>query len=50
MNRRIMMLCTAAAAVFSAALGRARAEGAEGSHSLNSLFDQFMKENLDISP
>ena len=42
MNRRSVMLCTAAAAVFSAALSRARLEGTEGSHSLNSLFDAML--------
>jgi uncharacterized protein (DUF885 family) len=50
MNRRTMMLRAAAAAVVCATFGRARSQGAEGSHSLNSLFDEFMKENLDISP
>src|SRR5215472_11960219 len=50
MNRRAMMFRTAAAAAFAAALGRARSEGSGGSPSLNSLFDEFMKERLDISP
>src|SRR5215469_14001146 len=50
MNRRTMMIRTAAAAAFYVALGRARSEGKEASDSLNSLLDQFMKEYLDLSP
>ena len=50
MNRRTMMLRTAAAVALCAALDRARSASPEGAQSLNSLFDQFMKEDLDISP
>jgi uncharacterized protein (DUF885 family) len=48
MDRRTMMIGTALAAV--AAAGRALPRGADSSKQLNTLFDQFMKENLDISP
>jgi uncharacterized protein (DUF885 family) len=48
MDRRIMMIGTAFAAVAAAA--RALPEGTDSAKQLNNLFDQFMKENLDISP
>jgi uncharacterized protein (DUF885 family) len=48
MDRRTMMLGTAFAAVFAAA--RAHPQGTNNSKLLNTLFDQFMRENLDISP
>jgi uncharacterized protein (DUF885 family) len=48
MDRRTMMLGTAFAAVFASA--RALPQGTDNSKLLNALFDQFMKENLDISP
>jgi uncharacterized protein (DUF885 family) len=48
MDRRTMMIGTALAAVCSAA--RALARSADNSKALNALFDQFMNENLDISP
>jgi uncharacterized protein (DUF885 family) len=51
MDRRTMMIGTAFAAVAAAA--RALPQGAtatDSSKQLNALFDQFMKENLDISP
>ena len=48
MDRRTMMIGTAFAAV--AAVARALPRGTDSSTQLNALFDQFMKENLDISP
>jgi uncharacterized protein (DUF885 family) len=48
MDRRTMMLGTAFAAVFAAA--RALPQGTDNSQLLNDLLDQFMKENLDLSP
>src|ERR1700691_3943349 len=48
MVRRTMMIGSAFAAVAAAA--RALPEGAYNSKLLNALFDQFMTENLDISP
>jgi uncharacterized protein (DUF885 family) len=48
MDRRTMMIGTALAAV--AAAVRALPQSADSSKLLNALFDQFMKENLDISP
>ncbi|MGB6603032.1 MAG: DUF885 family protein [Steroidobacteraceae bacterium] len=48
MDRRTMMIATAFAAVASAA--RALPQDTDSSRRLNALFDQFMKENLDISP
>jgi uncharacterized protein (DUF885 family) len=48
MDRRTVMIGTAFAAVFAAA--RALPQGNDNSKLLNALFDQFMKENLDISP
>jgi uncharacterized protein (DUF885 family) len=48
MDRRTVMIGTAFAAVFAAA--RALPQGTDNSERLNALFDQFMKENLDISP
>jgi len=48
MDRRTMMLGTAFAAVFAAA--RALPQGTDNSKLLNDLLDQFMKENLDLSP
>ncbi len=48
MDRRTMLLGTAFAAVFAAA--RALSQGTDHSKLLNDLLDQFMKENLDISP
>jgi uncharacterized protein (DUF885 family) len=50
MDRRTMIIRTAAAATWAAASTRAFAQDAQGSRPLNALFDQFMKENLDISP
>jgi uncharacterized protein (DUF885 family) len=48
MNRRIMMIATACAAACAAA--RALPQSADSSQRLNALFDQFMRENLDLSP
>jgi uncharacterized protein (DUF885 family) len=48
MDRRTMMLGTALAAVAAAA--RALPQGTDNPKVLNDLFDQFMKENLDLSP
>ena len=48
MDRRTMMIGTGLAAVFGAA--RALPQNADTSKRLNALFDQFMKETLDISP
>ncbi|HVH84792.1 MAG TPA: DUF885 family protein, partial [Steroidobacteraceae bacterium] len=48
MDRRTMMIGTAFAA--AAAAARALPQGTDSSKQLNALFDQFMKENLDISP
>lgn len=48
MDRRTMMIGTAFVAVAAAA--RALPHGADRSKQLNALFDEFMKENLDISP
>jgi len=48
MDRRTMLRSTAFAAVFAAA--RALSQGTDHSKLLNYLLDQFMKENLDISP
>jgi uncharacterized protein (DUF885 family) len=48
MDRRTMMIGTAMAAVLAAA--RARPQDSDQAKRLNTLFDQFMKENLDISP
>lgn len=48
MDRRTMLIGTAFVAV--AAVARALPQGAGSSKQLNALFDQFMKENLDISP
>jgi uncharacterized protein (DUF885 family) len=48
MDRRTMMIGTGFAAVFGAA--RALPQNADNSKQLNALFDQFMKETLDISP
>ena len=48
MDRRTMMIGTAMAAVLAAA--RAQPQSSGNAKLLNVLFDQFMKENLDISP
>jgi uncharacterized protein (DUF885 family) len=48
MDRRSMMIGTALSAVFAAT--RALPQSADSSQRLNALFDQFMKENLDLSP
>jgi uncharacterized protein (DUF885 family) len=48
MDRRTMIIGTGLAAVFGAA--RALPQNADTSKRLNALFDQFMKETLDISP
>lgn len=48
MDRRTMMIGTVVAAVVASA--RALPQGTDSSKRLNALFDQFMKENLDISP
>jgi uncharacterized protein (DUF885 family) len=50
MDRRTMMLSTAAAAAFGAVAPRTPAQGSRSSPALQALFDQFMKENLDIAP
>jgi uncharacterized protein (DUF885 family) len=47
MDRRTMMMGTAMAAVLAAA--RAQPQSSDDAKRLNTLFDQFMKENLDIS-
>ena len=48
MDRRTMMIGTGFAAAFAAA--RALPQSTDSSKLLNALFDQFMKEKLDISP
>ena len=48
MDRRTMLLSTAFTALFPA--GRALSQATDRSKLLNDLLDQFMKENLDISP
>jgi len=48
MDRRTMMIGTGFAAVFGAA--RALPQSTGNSKQLNAVFDQFMKETLDISP
>jgi len=48
MDRRNMILGTALASIFATA--RAVPQATDSSKLLNSLFDQFMKENLDLSP
>jgi uncharacterized protein (DUF885 family) len=48
MDRRTMMLGSALAAVFAAA--RSLPQTNDDTEQLNRLFDQFMKENLDLSP
>jgi uncharacterized protein (DUF885 family) len=48
MDRRSMMIGTALSAMFAAT--RALPQSADSSQRLNALFDQFMKENLDLSP
>lgn len=48
MDRRTLLIGTAFAAVAAAA--RALPQAPESSQALGALFDQFMKENLDISP
>jgi uncharacterized protein (DUF885 family) len=48
MDRRNMMIGTALSALALAT--RALAKDTDSSKSLNALFDEFMKENLDISP
>jgi uncharacterized protein (DUF885 family) len=52
MDRRTMMMSTVAAALAAAStrLLAQAAQGANPAQSLNALFDQFMKENLDLSP
>jgi uncharacterized protein (DUF885 family) len=50
MDRRTFMIGSAAAAAFAATSMRALAQGDKGPRSLQALFDQFVKENLDISP
>ena len=50
MDRRTMMISTAVAAAFAAGTTRARAGSNGGPQSLSALFDQFMMENLDLSP
>jgi uncharacterized protein (DUF885 family) len=47
-QRRIMIMMSLFAAVFAAV--RARPQGTDSSKPLSILFDQFMNENLDISP
>src|SRR6185503_3692710 len=49
MNRRTMMIATACAAACAAA-ARALPQSSDSSQRLNALFDQFMRENLDLSP
>jgi uncharacterized protein (DUF885 family) len=48
MDRRTVMIGTAFAALFASA--RAWPHRTDSSKLLNALFDQFMKENLDLSP
>jgi uncharacterized protein (DUF885 family) len=48
MNRRTMITSTALAAILAAA--RSLPKPSDNSKALNALFDQFMKENLDLSP
>ena len=48
MDRRTMMINTALVAALAAT--RALCQGTDPSRVLNDLFDQFVKENLDLSP
>jgi uncharacterized protein (DUF885 family) len=50
MDRRTMLLSTAAAAALASRPAHVLAQGNPDSKALNALFDQFMKENLDLSP
>jgi uncharacterized protein (DUF885 family) len=50
MDRRTMIIRTAAAVASAAASTRSFAQDTQSSRPLNALFDQFMQENLDISP
>ena len=50
MDRRTMMISTAVAALLAVRSQGATAADDAGSQALKALFDQFMKENLDISP
>ncbi len=49
MDRRSVMI-SAVAALVAARSTRVLAQGNGASGALNTLFDQFMKENLDLSP
>jgi len=50
MDRRTMMIGTAVTALLAGTARGAAGAADQGSKSLNALFDQFMKENLDLSP
>ena len=50
MDRRTMILSTGAAVALATGSLRALSQSTSGSRSLNALFDQFMKQNLDLSP
>ena len=50
MDRRTVLVGTAAAALLAARSRRAGAVDDPEPNSLNALFDRFMKENLDLSP
>jgi uncharacterized protein (DUF885 family) len=50
MDRRTMMLSTAAATLLATAPRRLPAQDTRGAAALDKLFDQFMRERLDMSP
>jgi uncharacterized protein (DUF885 family) len=50
LDRRTMILSTGAAVALATRPVRTRSQGTSGSRSLTALFDQFMKESLDLSP
>ncbi len=50
MDRRTMIVGTGAAVALATRPMRSLSQSPAGSRSLNALFDQFMNENLDLSP
>ena len=50
MDRRSLILGTGVAVALATRSMRALAQSPSGSQSLKALFDQFMKESLDLSP
>jgi uncharacterized protein (DUF885 family) len=50
LDRRTMILSTGATVALATRPIYALAQGASGSRALSALFDQFMKESLDLSP